>query len=454
MSTAATDRVLVAPSRAEVADALSAAAAAVNHRKHVGRLPWPPDNLDAFLASFSAEAEGVRQWDAPGRPRERSAAAVAWWHDYAGRLHVRVVGDRGPPRRLFGPAPGLAHVYPERVLLRCRDGKPETVLAACACGVAGEANTLGWMGGCCGPCHDRRAAGQPPTPGPLFAGGLLDVAVAPGGAFLAALAGDVALSVWRPGEGRLVAGPHAVEDEGTDGLAASADGRVVGVVQFDEDDFLGVRAYDMARGRLLAELGVLTHHVALAPDGSAVYGLMHGAPASCRLPGGGWRVFDGVADSVALALRADGERLASVGRLGPSATLYDPATGRVLVRFDLPRQARTAPVFSPDGRLFVGVSTGGRDDALYEPEAGRTVATLPCPANEFVGDLAFAPDGRTILASGGPTLRVWGLAARGPLLAEGREHSRGGWLADGRLLTFSRRDGAVKVWPAELLRDG
>src|SRR5205814_105083 len=95
----------------------------------------------------------------------------------------RLECDHSPAASPFGPVgdrPALMLVYPDRVLRVDRGGR-RAVAVLCACGEHGEPAALGWMGGHCGPCHDRRAAGAaapsvewrlPPaasSAGPVFA---------------------------------------------------------------------------------------------------------------------------------------------------------------------------------------------------------------------------------------------------------------------------------------------
>jgi hypothetical protein len=98
------DKVLVAPDRGALEAALAAAVAAINHRARERLLPWPPDDLRSFRKELAAAPEGYRQWnggdDRTGRSPfgrgglVRSALAVAWWADHVGRKHVRLLGRR------------------------------------------------------------------------------------------------------------------------------------------------------------------------------------------------------------------------------------------------------------------------------------------------------------------------------------------------------------------------
>src|SRR5262245_49785836 len=93
-----TDRVLIDPTPKALEAALAEAAKAANGRARLRCLDWPPPDLAAFRDACQAP-EGLRQWGggAPDEPsgEARSVLAVAWWTDWVGRKHVRVVGRRG-----------------------------------------------------------------------------------------------------------------------------------------------------------------------------------------------------------------------------------------------------------------------------------------------------------------------------------------------------------------------
>jgi hypothetical protein len=190
------DRVLLAPSQADVEEALREAVSAANAGTGRDRLALPPHGLHAGLARMESEGEGQLDW--PTRRRAgavRPGAGVAWWRDYLGRAHVRVIAAVSTASPLGPDWPALAAVYPGRVLVRWRDGRPAAALASCACGASGEPAALGWMGDVCGPCHDRGGAGQAPPAAPAAVGPFADVALAPDGSALATLSTEGAVEV-------------------------------------------------------------------------------------------------------------------------------------------------------------------------------------------------------------------------------------------------------------------
>jgi hypothetical protein len=166
------DAVLVGPSPAGVRGALRAAGAAADGRARLRLLGWPLDGLDDFLTRLAGDAEGYREWVAgpvTERLAPRSRVAAAWWRDFAGRTHLRIVSRRdrlcgNEPFGLFGVPrnwPPLALVHPTTTLLCSAGEGAGRLVVLCPCGVWGPPASVGWMGRQCGPCHDRAASGLP-----------------------------------------------------------------------------------------------------------------------------------------------------------------------------------------------------------------------------------------------------------------------------------------------------
>jgi hypothetical protein len=175
------DRLLEQPSAEDVEPKLRKAVQFVNDRvahRPTSRLPWPLDELDTVLEALATSREGMRCWhvrdDHSAWPEPGSGVAVYWWTNFPGRRLVRVIGYadrsvlfwpgflRGDPT---GPMPLLA-VAPRQARLRDREGRLEPVVF-CECGVWGTPAEIGWMGLCCGPCHDHAESTGSPLPGVL-----------------------------------------------------------------------------------------------------------------------------------------------------------------------------------------------------------------------------------------------------------------------------------------------
>jgi WD40 repeat protein/serine/threonine protein kinase len=89
--------------------------------------------------------------------------------------------------------------------------------------------------------------------------------------------------------------------------------------------------------------------------------------------------------------------------------LWDPATGRELVRMSGHTDSVFAVRFSPDGGLL---ATGGSDSTirLWDARTGRSLATLRGHRGR-IDVLAWAPDGKLLLSAGEDGARLWDAAA-------------------------------------------
>jgi sugar lactone lactonase YvrE len=450
------DRVLIAPTAADLDGALSAAAAAANGRHHARRVSWPPDDHAAFLDAWQA-AEGRYEWANQERSPAQtfSAVGVAWWTDPLGRKHCRVVARRpsryGSNKAALGVEPGrppLTLVYPGETFLVERNGSSELV-AACRCGASGEPASLGWMGPSCGPCHDRRERGEP-LPGADFpARTVLDgpeawvqqlVFMPDGEALLVRPALGGRVYIWAPATGglrwqavpglrRLVA--LALTPDGRTAAAAGDEGGVVWR--------LDGRSHP---ARLQARFVPVS--LAFAPDRVLLFDpagrLLREITVERGLDAG----------RQTLAFLPDGRLVAATGQ---EVGLFDPATGAELTR--LP--GRLTHVFalacSPDGRAVAAA-----DDQM----AGTTLRLWRLPAGEEVqaashraAGLAFSPDGSVLAAAcRDGRLRLWGVADGAPLGAfrwHGNSLGAVAFSPDGKWLATGDDDGVVRLWPAEAL---
>jgi RNA polymerase sigma factor (sigma-70 family) len=123
------------------------------------------------------------------------------------------------------------------------------------------------------------------------------------------------------------------------------------------------------------------------------------------------RLGDGKGQPAAIALSPDGKVLAEAN--GEVLRLWDARTGKELRRIPCETvQHHPLPlVFAPDG---AALATVAKDHSirLYQAATGKETLTLP-PLSEGVRCLAFAPDGKSLLAATGQgqggAIRVWEL---------------------------------------------
>jgi hypothetical protein len=214
-----------------------------------GRRQWR-----ALLAEIAGRPEGRSQREQP-RPDQYGALYVsaAWWTDHQGRKHVRVAaGDSAAPdwhpgwsRLENDPRPAVWHVYPERIFRVTRPEREPAWVASCACGATGEPRALGWMGPCCGPCHDRAEEGHPAEQAPaLFPTGyqvIYAVTWAPDGRRLA-VASSYRCVELLPLDGtpsrRVFGDQDAGEEDEFRTLVFSRDGRFLAAADPDEGSVL------------------------------------------------------------------------------------------------------------------------------------------------------------------------------------------------------------------------
>jgi WD40 repeat protein len=518
------DLTLVQPAHESLEQVLAAAGKAADLAGRGRLLRWPPPSLAAFFARYRGDRDGSWQWnggeDAPppaprpcrrrgrghgrvprdpdvrGRPgfpvpgrreprltheqrqrERRSVVAVAWWSDWIGRRHVRVIGCQRqavePPEALLRPGPSqpaVAVVYPEQAFRLSRRGRTE-VLVACPCGVFGSTREVGWMGDCCGPCHDHReSAGREHAARLLARAGapVTSLAFSADGRRLACGCLDGTLLAWDVPAGRQCLGLRVQGGEHCWHARLSPDGSAVAALTGDA----AISVWDVATGACRqVKAGGQLRSLEYLPDGRLIalspWGVSVWDPESglceARLTAERGRTFDLVTASAA------GIPLV-VGLGNDDLTFQDVMRGRERARLrwpgteppggEEPLLSVPGPVLaaSADGRtLAVAVNSWGGQGSfvgLWDQARGevRPVARGWPPAAAL-----FSPDGRTLvtLANPGGSVQSWDVAT-GEELATLQEYSRGVSCAalspDGRLLATGNAEGGVKLWPAEMLR--
>ena len=246
-------------------------------------------------------------------------------------------------------------------------------------------------------------------------GGIYSLALSPDGKTMASGAQRGELKFWDPETGKVKVTANLKDGE-VQSVAWSPDGSVVAALQSFTSTV--VKLVDSASGDVKATLdvskytgkGVLTY----SPDGKLLAVSGGGAPYKVML-------YDAKTGTLrkTLEISQNDERNypQDVGRFAFSpdsrilATggahvghLLDVATGRVRAKLPHEKERVVAVAFSPDGKLVVTASDDGTAK-LWDAATGKLKATL---LGQYAFRLvAFTPDGKTILVSGGQDTKVY-----------------------------------------------
>jgi WD40 repeat protein len=259
---------------------------------------------------------------------------------------------------------------------------------------------------------------------------VFSVAFSPDGRSVLSGSADKTLKLWELATGRLIWTFEGHGDKVTS-VAFSPDGRRV--LSGSEDKTL--KLWEVATGRLVRTFeghsdGV--GHIAFSPDGRTVvsnsrdkivrlWDAATGQPVHTFEGGSGWWS--------QVVFSPDGRSVLST--LNKTLKLWDAATGRLLRTFEGHSWGVQSVAFAPDGRTVV---SGGLDqDGNARPPSKRTVklwdaasGQLLCTFEDAVADrlaranseegrgivpsVAFSPDGHSVLASWGKTIKHWDIA--------------------------------------------
>jgi WD40 repeat protein/tRNA A-37 threonylcarbamoyl transferase component Bud32 len=235
-------------------------------------------------------------------------------------------------------------------------------------------------------------------------------------------------------------------------LAALSDGQTVAFVGQDRS----LRLWDMAAGRERARwAGVWRWLTALAasPDGKQIVtGSSDGSLWVWRVADGKRvQMFAGHAKEISsLAFALDGRTLASASR-DLTVKLWDTARWTCRATFR-PEGGAGQLAFAPDGK---SLAAGGACLRLWDVATGQELMAR----NEFRGlihGVGYSPDGQTLaMGCGDGTLVLWDVRTRTPrtvLSGHSGEVLSLAYAPDGRTLASAATDGTILVWDTATLK--
>ncbi|HZU34461.1 MAG TPA: PQQ-binding-like beta-propeller repeat protein [Gemmataceae bacterium] len=274
-------------------------------------------------------------------------------------------------------------------------------------------------------------------------GGILAVAYAPRGRWLASGSADGTVRLWDPGTGKLlrVLGHHGRE---VTSVRFSPDGKVLASGGFDQT----IRLWDPASGRQLQRRDGQdgpVHDMAVSPDGRLL--AVTCEDQTIRL----WDVATGKQEHIlrghvgsvyAVAFSRDGRLLASGGADG-TVRIWDTASGRERHRLPKQRNMVFAVAWTAKPNLVVSTEAGGTL-RFWDWTTSQEQRSIPLRGNCSV--LQVSADGNLLAAGDSAGAYIWDLTTgKERRFAGSLPHF--GFTADGRtLVTKSWRENVIRIW--------
>jgi WD40 repeat protein len=244
---------------------------------------------------------------------------------------------------------------------------------------------------------------------------IVRVAFAADGSTIAAASGNGTLQIWDVRNGTLTRKAD-VPTKGSSvvNMAFAPNGRTLAVGLGEGATILIVRVVDGQVLSVIDQKSGGAETLTFAPDGqSLAVGMVDGGVQL-------WQVSDGALllssqtrsrGAPELAFAPDGRTLAVAGVDG-SVQLLQISDGALLRTLDRPTQIPARATFAPDGQILAVAGWDGSVQ-LFQISDGALLRTLDGGPTKGRPNLAFAPDGKTLVATWeAGTISIWGLPAK------------------------------------------
>ena len=433
------------------------------HGGEIGPIAFAPDGRTVFTASAANHAapipKAARAWSVPDGRELRQFAADAEVYAVAVSQDGKFVatGESVNLIRLWDAATGkelrrMSVIFPQHA--PGRDLAPQQVVCSLAFGPDGKSLVADYAAGTSVIVWDVEKGAELRRINPE--GGSAVISVSRNGRRLAVASNDGTVTVWDVSDGRLVwtvaaeaAGP--IRNGGPPVVALSPDGKLlVGASGEQKIRFCDVEA---KKETCTAQIPTFASAAAFAPDKSSVavvyYDNDHNELLGLFDPTTGkeiLRLDRHGRGTQNVAYSPDGKLLATGG--GPALRLWDVATGKE----QLPAAGHPAPIttitVSSDGKRLATCSDQDRFVRLWDTATGQQVREFEGP-RAGVDEVTLSPDGQLLAAAAEQAVFIWELQT-GRLVHKLVDHaSLGAYLRfsdDGKTLATGSLVNAVALW--------